>query len=149
MKPSIRKAAFATIVTMVFLASALHAQAQNVGRVQIPFSFEYGTEHFAGGTYTLYANPVSHLLSISGPGGTGTAMTMQSSYNAMAERNVVRVQFKKYGDRYFLEQVRSAGREIDVLESGAERRTAREFASRGEQPQTIAVAPVPQPVLGH
>jgi hypothetical protein len=59
--------------------------------------------------------------------------------------------FKKYGDRYFLEQVREAGAvtHIDVLQSQAEKRATRELASRGTEATQIALALLPERTNGN
>jgi hypothetical protein len=145
MKTSIRTIAIAAIASIASLCPALHAQTSwPSARINVPFSFDYGTQHFAHGAYTLTV-PTSNVLRIRGAGGTGSAM-MQSSYSPRTvDPAVVKVVFRKYGDRYFLEQVLSAGNQIDVYESKAERQAARQLAMHGEQGETVALALVPLP----
>jgi hypothetical protein len=60
------------------------------------------------------------------------------------------VVFKKYGDRWFLEQVEIANSEqsVSVYESKAERKAALELASRGEDATQIALALLPAQDFG-
>jgi hypothetical protein len=60
------------------------------------------------------------------------------------------VTFRKYGDRWFLEQVEIAGSEtsVSVYESKPERQAARELASRGGDGTQIALALVPEQDFG-
>jgi len=48
--------------------------------------------------------------------------------------------FKKYGNRYFLEEIQLSDSHIKIIESQAERHAARELLARGETPSLVEVA---------
>lgn len=148
MKTNIRTVAIAAVATIASLCPALHAQTGwTTARVNVPFSFDYGMRHFERGSYTLSVSG-SRVLTVRGSGGVASAM-MQPSYNPTgSDPTVIKVEFRKYGDRYFLTEVLSAYNEIDVLESQAERRAARGLAMHGAQPETVALLLVPQRIFG-
>ena len=142
---NLRTFALAALVAIASLSQTMHAQTSPVdARVNVPFSFDYGTAHFGSGTY---------IISMNGPD-TLVVRNRVSSQSAMAlaqlssEPNLTQsgvVTFRKYGDRYFLVEVSIAGSgdHISVWESKAEKRAARELASRGAEPTQLAVAILP------
>jgi hypothetical protein len=149
MKFNIRTIALATLVATASLSQTLHAQtlAEPV-RIDVPFSFDYGTQHLSHGVYVLSMSS-QNVLSVRGNGPSGVAM-IQTSWDRTPAKNSV-VIFKKYGDRYFLQEVRIAGAatHMDVLESQAEKRATRELASRGTEPTQVALALLPERTNGN
>jgi hypothetical protein len=105
-----------------FGSAALYAQHQVKRiRVDVPFAFDFGSAHFAPGTYFL-SNPQEHILSVRGSSGTALAMDWrEATPSPVAEGKVV---FYAYGDRYFLREVWVKGDtdHLRFLESKAERR---------------------------
>jgi hypothetical protein len=150
MKSNIRTIALATLVAIASLSQTLHAQTLAVPvRVDVPFSFDYGSQHFGHGVYVLSTN-TQHVLTVRSNGSSGMAM-IQSAWDRTPAKTSV-VIFKKFGDRYFLQEVRiaNAATHIDVLESQAEKRAVRELASRGETRTTeVALALLPEPTVGN
>jgi hypothetical protein len=144
----IRTIALAALVAIASLSQTLHAQTTIAARVDVPFSFDYGTKHFAHGVYNLSMDG-QHFLVIRNNASAASVMT-QISYDPTPMKTSV-VVFKKYGDRYFLQEVQIAGAatHIDVLESQAEKRAARELASRGENVTQVALALLPVRTLGN
>jgi hypothetical protein len=146
---SIRTIALATLVSIASLSQTLHAQITSpAARVDVPFSFDYGTTHFSSGVYILTMNG-QNLLTVRHYDRAATAM-VRADWSMTPARTSV-VIFKKYGDRYFLEQVREAGAvtHIDVLQSQAEKRATRELASRGTEATQIALALLPERTNGN
>jgi hypothetical protein len=144
MKSNFRTIALATLVAIASLSSTLHAQALTMGvRVNVPFSFDYGSEHFGRGVYNLTMEG-QHFLIVRSSTSAAAAM-VQSSWDRTPAKNSV-VVFKKYGDRYFLDEVSIAGADthINVLQSRDEKRATRELASRGESATQVALAFLPE-----
>jgi len=103
-------------------SAVLYAQHQIKRiRVDVPFAFDFGSTHFAPGTYFL-SDPQEYILSVRGPSGTAVAVDWrEASLSPATEGKVV---FSRVGDRYFLREVWVKG-QIDHLrfsESKAERR---------------------------
>jgi hypothetical protein len=149
MTSNIRTIALATLVAIASLSQTLHAQtAPNSARVNVPFSFDYGTKHFAHGVYTLTREGMN-VLRISS--GTENAMAVIQTGWMPTRIKSSEVVFRKYGDRYFLDEVLIAdlGADITVNESKAEKSAARELAQRGSQPATLALAFLPEHTLGN
>ncbi len=143
MKSSIRNFAVATFVALASLAPAMHAQlATDSARVNVPFSFDYGKTHFAHGVYTITMTGMNVLTVRSR---TESAMAVVRTAFDPGRRVTSQAIFKKYGDRWFLEEVRIAGGpDITVNESAAEKSAASELAQRGSQPATLALAFLPE-----
>ena len=60
MKHSISTLAIATLVAIASLTQA-HAQS-SAARVQVPFAFELGSQHYAAGTYTIDLQGADNLV---------------------------------------------------------------------------------------
>lgn len=145
MKSIIQTIALAAVVGIASVPAG-HAQTGwHRAGVTVPFSFDCGQTHLAHGRYVLSID--GNVLTIRGNGSAATVLA-QSSYNPTTTETL-RVVFKRYGDRYFLEEVRGARNELTVNETSAEKRAAREFATHGMRPETLALALVPQGPLGN
>lgn len=149
MKSSIRTIALAAIVAIASLSQTMHAQTvAYASRVHVPFSFDYGTQHFSAGTYAISMQNAS-VLAVRTSGRTAFAIVQVDSGRLYP--NTGSVIFRKYGDRYFLEEYRPAGSNtvIKVYESQAERRATREFASLHSQPTLVELALLSPPALNN
>jgi hypothetical protein len=147
MKFNIRTVTFAVLAVLASASPALQAQTSLLyARVNVPFSFDYGGKHFYHGIYTLTMND-QNILTLRN--NVSTAMVMVQADYAPARVKTSQVIFKKYGDRYFLEEVSVSGSatHVAVLESKAERHAAREFASHGGSPSQVALALLPAGLL--
>jgi hypothetical protein len=148
---SIRTIALATLVAVASLAPALQAQTRSyAARVDIPFSFNYGDQHFSAGVYTIgMENP--NVLALGTRGHTVMAIVRVSSSPTPMRNGVVI--FHKVGDRYFLKEYRPywSDTEITLPKSSTERRAAAaELASRGSEPAAeVALALLPPRILGN
>jgi hypothetical protein len=148
MKSNLRTIVLASLVAIASLSQTLHAQTSFAARVDVPFSFDYGTKHFAHGVYTLSMDG-QHTLTLRSNASVATAM-VQMSYDPTPTKNSV-VVFKKYGDRYFPDEVSIAGveTEIDVFQTREERRAARQLRASGEKPVQVALALLPATPRGN
>lgn len=140
MTSNIRTLALATLVAVASLSHTLHAQsiAQPLA-IHVPFSFDYGSRHFAAGTCVLNRNSLNTLIVRCN--GTAAVAMIKTEYDPTPAKSSF-VLFKKYGDRYFLQEIHIANAtgHLDVYESDTEKRATREYASRGSQPTELAVA---------
>ncbi|HEX4309041.1 MAG TPA: hypothetical protein VHZ25_03380 [Acidobacteriaceae bacterium] len=149
MTSRIRTIALAALVVVASLSQTLHAQTGAVrARVNVPFSFDCGKAHFAGGIYTLIQlSP--NVLSIRANGTAAMAM-IQINFDPRITKTS-QVTFRQYGDRYFLEEISMAGSEahVSVYESQSEKQAARELASRGGEATQVALVPLPERPAGN
>ena len=101
-----RAALIALTLAVTAAAPALHAQGatQNL-KVNVPFAFQVGDYHFAPGLYSMHRT--GHFLSIDGADGTRTTMT--DPENDAKMNWTTKVVFNRYGDRYFMHEIWSAG----------------------------------------
>jgi hypothetical protein len=102
-----RASIFAAVVAFAPLSPA--SQAQDAGmaaRVNIPFGFQTGSQHFAPGVYTLEMEN-DHTLMISGASQSWMALTSVEDNAKPAKRGTA--VFHKYGDHYFLSEITVAG----------------------------------------
>ncbi|HEX3984972.1 MAG TPA: hypothetical protein VHX13_00070 [Acidobacteriaceae bacterium] len=136
-------AAFASMTPALYAQNIIHAQ------VNVPFSFDYGTTHFGQGSYIITMSSQEALV-VRNRSTQQTAMVLAQLDMSpiIATKSVVT--FKKYGDRWFLEQVSVAGNgtKVSVCESKAERRAASELASRGGEATQVALVLLPESAFG-
>lgn len=148
MTSQIRNIALAALVAIASLAPALHAQNTIHAQVSVPFSFDYGTTHFGRGTYVISMN--GEALVVRNRITSQSAMVMARLNESPISANASLVTFKKYGDRWFLEQVQIAGNStsVSVYESKQERQASQELASRGGEATQVALALLPEGAFG-
>lgn len=145
MTSQIRTIALAALVAIASLTPALHAQNTIRAQVTVPFSFDYGTTHFGRGTYIISMNGENAMV-VRNRETSQTAMILAQLNESPVLASNSQVTFKRYGDRWFLEQVSIAGSgtSASAYESKAEQHAARELASRGgEGPVQVALALLP------
>jgi hypothetical protein len=137
MKSSLYTFAFATLVAIASLSQA-HAQT-HVARVNVPFAFNSGSQHFAAGTYTIsmYDNGV---LAVTDYKRTDLAVIQSRSDND-SPNTAPYVAFRKYGNQYFLTTYHAQGGvTINLGKSARERSLARELAANHVEGGTVRVA---------
>jgi hypothetical protein len=101
-----RAGLFAALVA----AAPLPSQAQDPGavaRVNVPFSFEIGTKHFAAGVYTIGMEN-AHALLVRGVSDSGLALASIEDNGHAAK--IGQAVFQRCGNRYFLREVTIAGK---------------------------------------
>jgi len=123
-------------------ASTLNAQVMDgQAKIQVPFAFQVGTEHFAPGTYTI-GMLNGFTLNVRG-GGNAALASMKTDGNgkAIASSKVV---FVRVGGQYFLHEVWAAGSadHLVALQTKAEKQAQKlEAANRANAPAVeIALA---------
>jgi hypothetical protein len=149
MKSAIRTIALAAFVSLAFVAPALRAQDRPIARVNVPFSFDYGTTHFARGVYTfLMTSPDILLIRNDADAAIHAVHTAREPVQANGTSRVV---FNQYGEHYFLEEVMilGSGIHITVPESKAEKNATRELVLRGTQATQAAVTFLPRSSSGN
>jgi hypothetical protein len=140
MKTNFRTIALAALVAIASMSPALQAQTTDTyAQINVPFAFDYGTAHFAPGTYRIDMRSTK-ILAVHNGSRTGMAM-VQTEYNHFPVKTG-QVFFEKYGDRYFLQEVWTAGSDthLSVYQSKREKQAAKELASQGTAPNRIALA---------
>src|ERR1700761_7154743 len=100
MKTTIRTIALATVVAIASLSQAVIAQTgQHALKVKVPFAFNYGSQRFAPGAYTLVMEN-QNVLSLRN-GQRSARILIETGYDP-TERKSGYVVFRKYGSIYFL-----------------------------------------------
>lgn len=140
MKTTIRTFALAALVSIASLP-ALHAQTTALGRYNIPFSFDCGSRHLSAGVYTLTVDE-GGVLTLSSS--NYAVMTIARLSFDPTAATVNTATFKKYGDRYFLEQIVTADNlDTTIGVSKFEKQAAREWASLGQKGTQVALTALP------
>jgi hypothetical protein len=135
--------AIITFVAITAFSQILLAQTgRPFTKVDVPFAFDYGNQHFAAGTYTVSMRD-QNILTVNGISRTSWAM-IQAGYDPTAH-NQGCVTFRKYGNRYFLTEFSPANASIhaSVFESSGERRAARDFRASHLVPSKVQIALLP------
>ncbi len=141
MKSAIRTIALAALVCIASVSPALHAQPMLQAHVNVPFSFDCGRSHLAAGNYNISLRESGVLVLRQG---AQTVMVLTQRGYVPSVSASSRATFRKYGNRYFLTEIATVDRlHIYVAESGAEKRAARELATRGEAGTQVALALLP------
>ena len=94
----------------------------------MPFAFDYGTQHFTAGTYTVKMLDMN-VLSVSNNAETGWAIIQSDTEPGRSSDGYLI--FRKYGNRYFLAEYHPANSQTSasVMQSKKERSVARDYAS--------------------
>ena len=145
MTTTIRTIALASLVAFASLSQTAIAQAgQPSTKVNVPFAFDYGTQHFAAGVYTVSMRD-KNILTLSSGNRSAWAM-IQAGYDP-TQNKAGYVVFRKYGDRYFLTEYAPASGSLhaSVSESAVERRAARDFAANRLTPGSVQLALMSSP----
>jgi hypothetical protein len=137
MKSIVSTLALATLAVTASLTQA-HAQSQ-VARVNVPFAFNLGSEHFPAGAYTITVDG-SDVLDISNDARPSQRMAIIESRTNSNSSNASAVTFTKYGNMYFLTAYSSQGATIKLIESSKERSLAHEYALSRMEPDLVNLA---------
>lgn len=142
----------ALMFVMLVAASALTAQAQTSRSIvaQIPFDFTVGNQTLPAGQYILRSASrtcEACLLVTSADGKESAVVMTDTAAQGKRQRASVKLNFRRYGDQFFLAQVWTgdAGRQLAV--SRRERRLQRELRptvdvngqQRASQAETVSV----------
>jgi hypothetical protein len=121
------------LLSMAYLATPSSANAQDGMKATIPFDFTVGQQLLPQGQYAItYSRPQVLELYNSERRARIFVPTFRSD---VVSRKPKILTFKRYGDRYFLSQVRGAlgGYALNVYPSKHERNILREQAVAGDQ----------------
>lgn len=147
MKSTLCTIALAAVVAIVSLTQA-NAQITQVSRVNVPFGFNRGTDHFAAGTYKVGICDGGILFSlIDSNGHKSLAIARRSDSRSSSKPGYVA--FRKYGNTYFLAGYHLAGgATMTLVESKKERAVAHDFASNPTDTGDVQLALLSYPVTG-
>ena len=131
-----------TLITIVllFTAVSLFAQttpSQRLMTVNVPFSFAAGDQFLPAGEYLVLTVTPERSIRIASTDGKHTAVvnTLPNYANAPSQNS--RLVFHRYGNKYFLAQVWTAGQ--NVARNPLSSKRAMEIASSGVTPQTFTI----------
>lgn len=130
----------ATMATAVLFVASLapRAHAQNTElRADVPFAFQYGSDHYAAGRYTI--THLSDRFIVLRSKSKAGAVMVQSSYGAATTTG--KLVFNRYGNRYFLEQIwtPNEGTHLECIKTRTEQLVRKELtvASNTAPPATV------------
>jgi hypothetical protein len=118
------------------LAPAATAQSNStIARVDIPFAFQAGSQRMPAGTY--HVSEISdHTLQLRGPGKNATSFVMVHSVQVLNAPSKGSMVFDRYGSRYYLHQVWTAGDTLGV-ECPKSRAEKEILQAENNQPATL------------
>ena len=130
------------VLAITSLTAAGYAQANGpLLRVEVPFAFESNSHYFVAGTYFVRVGMQG--LTIEGSGAPMTVYTMRDEdLDAAPKSSLV---FRQYGDRYFLSEVRVAGRKVHVRCVPTKAEKQEQIALANQHPAGVAVALLDSP----
>jgi hypothetical protein len=131
----------ATALAIGSLASTQTASAQIpsvMAEVTIPFDFQNGKQALPAGTYRI-AVASDHLIRLQGSGSAGGFVFTHDTSRAHASKQGS-VVFARYGDKYYLHQIWTAGSKdgLECPKSRAEKASVQ--ASNMQAPSTVELA---------
>jgi hypothetical protein len=141
-----RALVMAGMMALTTLASTRVAQAQEHVVVNIPFDFVAGNTQLPAGQYSITASgPNRTLLLIDRKDSAASAYMGTNAVVATEIQSESKLIFNRYGDRYFLSQVWTAGnsRGRQLLKSAREKEMA-QTAKLENQSQVTLVAGLPR-----
>jgi hypothetical protein len=133
-----RASIFAVVLAVAPLSPASHAQdARVVGRMNIPFAFETGSQHYPAGVYTIRMED-QHLVCIWGTSVAGISMAHVDDNGAPAKSGVA--VFQRYGDRYFLNEISITGKSGRLFLRPSKDETQLQIAARKTASTGVEIA---------
>jgi len=128
------------ILALAFLATTQVARAQEPLLASIPFQFTAGRMTLPAGEYRVQkVRDGSSALLIRSTDGTGATMVITSAASVNAPPAKSKLIFHRYGNRYFLTQVWSAGSSQgrELPKSAKEKEQA--LLARNEAPDQVTI----------
>lgn len=129
----------AILLAIISFAPALCAQSKIDAEMQVPFAFQYGAQRFAPGSCQI-RNIGPYILQLRCGSSSAAAMVRYDiDYRAPRTGSAL---FRKYGDRYFLEEIRTAASpaRIRIYQSKWQKQAARELEARNEAATLVELA---------
>jgi hypothetical protein len=131
----------AAVIALASLSSTSFAQGPKpIAVANVPFGFEYGSQHFAAGRYTVRMDS-DHIMTIKGASKSGSAMTMWYDNSKPPARG--KMVFWNYNGRLFLHEVWTSGETVHLhcVESKAEKQARKtELASNHAKASDVELA---------
>ena len=117
--------------------SAQTTPSQRLMKVNVPFAFSVENHSLPEGEYTIFTvTPERSIRIVSSDGKDSVIVNTLPNYaNSPSENS--RLVFHRYGDEYFLTQVRTAGQ--NVARNPLSTKRAMEIAGSSGKPQTFTV----------
>jgi hypothetical protein len=136
----------AGMMALTAMASTRVAQAQEQMVVNIPFDFVAGNTTLPSGEYSVkVSGPTNTLILIARNDSAASAFMNTNAAVASEPQTESKLVFNRYGDRYFLSQVWTAGNSSgrQLLKSAREKEMSR-IAKLDTQGQLTLVAGLPR-----
>ncbi|HTV09167.1 MAG TPA: hypothetical protein VMD97_09015 [Candidatus Aquilonibacter sp.] len=127
--------ALVAVVTTLFIQPSVKAQKPDDSVVAtIPFGFQVGSYHLAAGKYTLEVQG-DNVLWVKGDSDSAPVMILRDTARRPSSDSAV--VFYRYGNHYFLREIRTAGQQerLEATESKAERRAKLEEEAVNRNPR--------------
>jgi hypothetical protein len=140
-----RALVMAGMMALTAMASTRVAQAQDLLVVNIPFDFVAGNMKLPAGEYSIKVTaPERMLLLMNREDASASAFMNSNSVDKTEIQTESKVIFNRYGDRYFLSEVWTAGNSRGrlLLKSSREKEMA-QIAKTETQGQVTLVASLP------
>jgi hypothetical protein len=137
-----RALVMAAVMALTAIASTRIAQAQELMVVNIPFDFVAGNSKLPAGEYSVKTSgPTNTLILIARNDSAASAFINTNAAVASEPKTESKLIFNRYGDRYFLSQVWTAGNSSgrQLLKSDREKEMA-QVAKNETQGQITLVA---------
>lgn len=136
----------AAVLALASLSSTSSAQMPHaVATANVPFDFEFGSQHFAAGRYTVRMES-DHIMLITGQSNAGLALTRwDDGLKPSAQSKMV---FRNYAGRLFLHEVWTTGdtAHLQCVESKAEKQARNSaIASNREKTPDVELALLQSP----
>lgn len=127
------------MMALAFLAAAQFVRAQEPVQAKIPFAFTAGDATLPAGEYRVEkVNSASPALLIRCTEGSPAIMVVTSPATVKAPQQKSKLIFHRYGNRYYLAQVWSAGssRGRELRKSSVEKE---QLLARNEKPDQVTI----------
>ncbi len=141
-----RALVMAGVVALAVMSSTRVAQAQEIMKVNIPFDFVAGNQLLPAGEYAVKLSGPQHSLLL-----IDRKYSLASSFlntNAVAANEIQtesKLVFNRYGHRYFLSQIWTAGNSSGrQLQKSAREKEVAQIAQVLTKDQVILVAELPR-----
>jgi hypothetical protein len=138
---TLRSSLLACAFAVGVLASTSNAVAQSSSttvKAVIPFAFQVGSQHMPAGTYDIDLLSPQHVL-LRGPGHRG-GFVMVHSAEVLQAPNKSTIVFDRYGNKYFLHQIWTAGDTAgrECVKSNAEKEIL--LSQNNQAPSRVEIA---------
>jgi hypothetical protein len=139
------------IVAMLSLLATLtvisaSAQSAKLMRVTIPFAFTIGKTTFPAGKYNVERSNAPNVFALCSPDWRTSASFLAQSVQAKGTRAQARLEFRRYGNQYFLARVWMQGHDIgrELSPSRRERElangSAKHLTRNASEPEIVYIA---------